>query len=56
MMSAVGESFEVTESQLDAVTGVSGSGPAYVFLMIEAMADGGVRMGLPRDISLKLAA
>ena len=56
MMSSVGETFEVTESQLDAVTGVSGSGPAYVFLMIEAMADGGVRMGLPRDVSLKLAA
>lgn len=56
MMDSVGESFEVTESQLDAVTGVSGSGPAYVFLMIEAMADGGVRMGLPRDVSLKLAA
>jgi pyrroline-5-carboxylate reductase len=56
LMDSVGLSYEVPESSLDAVTGVSGSGPAYIFMLIEAMADGGVRMGLPRDVSYKLAA
>ncbi len=56
LLSSVGIALKVAEPLLDAVTGVSGSGPAYAFLIIEAMADGGVASGLPRDIAQQLAA
>lgn len=56
LFNSVGMVVELDETHMDAVTGLSGSGPAYIFIIIEALADGGVKMGLPRDISQKLAA
>jgi pyrroline-5-carboxylate reductase len=52
----VGSTVLVGEYQMDAVTGLSGSGPAYIYTVIEALADGGVRVGLSREVALKLAA
>jgi len=53
---AVGKVAVVDESQMDAVTGLSGSGPAYIFMIIEALSDAGVKMGLSRSVAMKLAA
>jgi pyrroline-5-carboxylate reductase len=56
ILDSVGVAFAMDEKSLDAVTGLSGSGPAYIYLVIEALADGGVLSGLPRDVAQTLAA
>ena len=55
LLKTVGHVISLEEKYFDVVTGLSGSGPAYVFLMINSLAEGGVKMGLPKDIALELA-
>jgi pyrroline-5-carboxylate reductase len=52
----VGRTVVVDEKHMDAVTGLSGSGPAYIYIIIEALAEAGVKVGLPRDVATQLAA
>jgi pyrroline-5-carboxylate reductase len=56
LLGSVGRVYLVEEDMMDVITALSGSGPAYVYIIIEALADGGVLMGLPRDLSLEFAA
>jgi pyrroline-5-carboxylate reductase len=56
LLGAIGSAWQVEEKLLDAVTGLAGSGPAFVYVMIEALSDAGVRMGLPRNLAAAMAA
>lgn len=56
LLEAIGTCEEVSEYLLDPITALSGSGPAYIVVLIEALADGAVRMGLPRDMAYRLAS
>ncbi|KAJ1404195.1 Pyrroline-5-carboxylate reductase [Sesbania bispinosa] len=56
LFGSIGKIWKADEKFFDAITGLSGSGPAYIYLAIEALADGGVAAGLPRDLSLSLAS
>jgi pyrroline-5-carboxylate reductase len=53
---AVGRTLTVDEKHMDAVTGLSASGPAFIYIVIESLAEGGVKVGLPRDVATELAA
>ena len=56
LLDRVGITYQLSEQCLDAVTGLSGSGPAYIYTVVQALCDGGVAMGLPEDVALQLAA
>lgn len=56
LFNSVGKCIEVEEKLINAVTGINGSGPAFLYLIIEALADGGVKLGIKRDIAIQLAA
>lgn len=56
VLESMGRAFEIDEKDMDAVSGLSGSSPAFVFMVIDALADGGVEMGLSREFALQLAA
>ena len=56
LFNVVGKTVVVDEKHMDAVTGLSASGPAYIYIILESLAEGGVKVGLPRDVSTLLAA